>query len=202
MTKDNHLLGKFNLGGIPPAQRGVPKIEVTFDIDANGILNVSASETATNKTEKITITNERGRLSKEEIEKMVQDAEKFKAQDDAIKKKIDAKNGLENYCFQMKNTLNDDKLKDKFSDEDKKTIEDTSAEGLQWLEGNQDASAEDLEAKQKELEGKFNPIMMKVYQAAGGAPGGMPNMPGGPGGMPDMGAGAAGAAPDNVDDLD
>jgi len=207
MTKDNHLLGKFNLEGIPHAPRGVPKIEVTFDIDANGILNVSACDTATNKSEKITITNERGRLSKEEIEKMVQDAEKFKAQDDAVRKKIDAKNGLENYCFQMKNTLNDEKLKDKFSDEDKKTIEDTSAEGLQYLESNQDASAEEYEAKQKELEAKFNPIMMKVYQAAGGAPGGMPGgmggMPGA-GGMPDMGAGAgAGGAPDaNVDDLD
>merc|ERR1712209_240210 len=158
MTKDNHLLGKFNLEGIPPAPRGTPQIEVTFDIDANGILNVSAMDKATSKQEKITITNEKGRLSKEEIEKMVQDAKK----------------GLENYCFQMKNTLNDEKLKDKFSDEDKKTIEDTSAEGLQYLESNQDASAEEYEAKQKELEAKFNPIMMKVYQAAGGAPGGMP----------------------------
>ena len=94
-----------------------------------------------------TITNDTGRLSKEEIEKMVQDAEKFKAQDELVRKKIDAKNALENYCFQMRNTLNDDKLKDKFSDEDKKTIEDTSAEGLQWLEGNQEASAEEMEAK-------------------------------------------------------
>jgi len=111
----------------------------------------------------------------------------------------------------MKNTLNDDKLKDKFSDEDKKTIEDTSAEGLQWLEGNQEASAEEMEAKQKELEGKFNPIMMKVYQAAGGAAGGMGGMGGmGGAGMPDMGGmggmggagGAAGATPSNVDDLD
>ena len=206
MTKDNHLLGKFNLEGIPPAPRGTPQIEVTFDIDANGILNVSAMDKATSKAEKITITNDKGRLSKEEIEKMVQDAEKFKAQDDAVRKRVDAKNGLENYCFQMKNTLNDEKLKDKFSDEDKKTIEDCSAEGLQWLEGNQEASAEELEAKQKELEGKFNPIMMKVYQAAGGAPGGMGGMPGaggmppGAGGMPDMGAGGAPDA--NVDDLD
>merc|ERR1712146_384740 len=114
--------------------------------------------------------------------------------------KIDAKNGLENYCFQMKNTLNDEKLKDKFSDEDKKTIEDCSAEGLQWLEGNQEASAEELEAKQKELEGKFNPIMMKVYQAAGGcrwnarwyARRYARRYAGMPGGMPDMGAGAPG----------
>merc|ERR1712013_257817 len=147
MTKDNHLLGKFNLEGIPPASRGTPQIEVTFDIDANGILNVNAMDKATNKSEKITITNEKGRLSKEEIEKMVQDAEKFKAEDVQVRKKIEAKNGLENYCFQMKNTLNDEKLKDKFSDEDKKTIEDISGEGLQWLEGNQEASAEEMEAK-------------------------------------------------------
>ena len=205
MTKDNHLLGKFNLEGIPPAPRGTPQIEVTFDIDANGILNVSACDKATGKAEKITITNDKGRLSKEEIEKMVADADKFKAQDDAIRKKVEAKNGLENYCFQMKNTLSDDKLKDKISEEDKKTVEDISKDGLQFLESNPDASAEEMEAKQKELEGKFNPIMMKVYQAAGGAPGGMPGgMPGGPGGMPDMGAGAAaGATPEaGVDDLD
>merc|ERR1712170_318785 len=119
------------------------------------------------------ITNDKGRLSKEEIDQMVSDAEKFKAQDDAIRKRVEAKNGLENYCFQMKNTLNDDKLKDKFTDEDKKTIEDLSAEGLQYVEGNAEASA-------KDLEGKFNPIMMRIYQAAGCAPGGMPGcMPGG-----------------------
>ena len=208
MTKDNHLLGSFNLEGIPPAPRGTPQIEVTFDIDANGILNVSACDKATGKAEKITITNDKGRLSKEEIEKMVQDAEKYKDEDEKLRKKVDAKNGLENYCFQMKNTLNDEKLKDKFSDEDKKTIEDTSAEGLQFLEGNQDASAEEYEAKQKELEAKFNPIMMKVYQAAGGAPGGMPGaggMPGGGmpgGGMPGDMPGAGGAPDANVDDLD
>jgi len=99
MTKDNHILGKFNLDGIPPAPRGVPQIEVTFDIDANGILNVSALDKASGKQNKITITNDKGRLSKEEIEKMVQDAEKFKAEDEAMKSKIEAKNGFENYCF-------------------------------------------------------------------------------------------------------
>lgn len=130
MTKDNHLLGKFNLEGIPPAPRGTPQIEVTFDIDANGILNVSACDKATGKAEKITITNDKGRLSKDEIEKMVQEAEKFKSQDEAQKKKIEAKNGLENYCFQMRNTLNDEKLRDKFSEDDKKTIEETAKDGL------------------------------------------------------------------------
>jgi len=168
MTKDNHILGQFNLEGIPPAPRGTPQIEVTFDIDANGILNVSAADKATGKSEKITITNDKGRLSKDEIEKMVQDAEKFKDEDEKLRKKVDAKNGLENYCFQMKNTLQDEKVKDKFTDEDKTVVEDTSKEGLQFLESNPDASAEEYEAKQKELEAKFNPIMMRIYQAAGG----------------------------------
>merc|ERR1712073_1023 len=141
MTKDNHLLGKFNLEGIPPAPRGTPQIEVTFDIDANGILNVSAADKATGKAEKITITNDKGRLSKEEIEKMVADADKFRAQDDAIRKKVEAKNQLENYCFQMKNTLNEEKLKAHFTDEDKKTIEDASSEGLQFLESDPETEA-------------------------------------------------------------
>merc|ERR1711998_127008 len=148
MTKDNHQLGKFNLEGIPPAPRGTPQIEVTFDIDANGILNVSAADKATGKAENITITNDKGRLSKEEIEKMVADADKFRAQDDQIRKKIEAKNGLENYCFQMRNTLNDEKLKAHFTDEDKQTIEATSNEGLQWIDGNSEAEAEAFEAKQ------------------------------------------------------
>merc|ERR1712070_695442 len=208
MTKDNHILGKFNLEGIPPAARGVPQIEVTFDIDANGILNVSACDKGTGKQNKITIPNDKGRLPKEEIEKMVNDAEKFKAEDEATKNKIEAKNGLENYCFQMKNTLDDEKLKAAFTDDDKTTIQSTADEGLQWLEGNQDAEADVIEGKKKELEAKFNPIMMRVYQATGGA--GMPGMggmPGGPGGMPDMGGmggagGAGGAADAGVDDLD
>merc|ERR1711959_339917 len=203
MTKDNNLLGKFHLDGIPPAPRGVPQIEVTFDIDANGILNVNAEDESTGKSQKITITNDKGRLSKEEIEKMVQDAEKFKAEDEATKNKVEAKNGFENYCFQMKNTLNEEKLKEAFTDEDKTTIQSTADEGLQWLEGNQDAEADVIEGKKKELEAKFNPIMMRVYQATGGAGmpgmggmpgGGMPGggMPGGPGGAPGGGAADAG----------
>jgi len=113
MTKDNNLLGKFELTGIPPAPRGVPQIEVTFDIDANGILNVSAAEKSTGKENKITITNDKGRLSKEEIERMVNDAEKYKAEDEKQKDKISAKNSLESYCFNMKSTVEDDKVKDK-----------------------------------------------------------------------------------------
>ena len=209
MTKDNHQLGKFNLEGIPPAPRGVPQIEVTFDIDANGILNVSAQDKGTGKAQKITITNDKGRLSKDDIEKMVQDAEKYKAEDELVKKKVEAKNAFENYCFQMKNTLNEEKLKEVFTEDEKKTIQDASAEGLQWLEGNADADGDAIEGKQKELEAKFNPIMMRVYQQTGGAgmPGGMGGMPGGAGGMPGggMGGGAGptgGAGDAGVDDLD
>merc|ERR1719498_1335441 len=206
MTKDNHLLGKFNLEGIPPAPTGVPQIEVTFDIDANGILNVQAMDKASGKQNKITITNDKGRLTKEEIEKMVNDAEKFKAEDELIKAKVEAKNGFENYCFQMKNNLNEEKLKDAFTEDEKKTIEETSKEGLQWLEGNAEADADAIEGKKKELEAKFNPIIMRVYQQTGGAGmpgmGGMPGggMPGGgmPGGAPGGGAGPT----EGVDDLD
>merc|ERR1712184_55468 len=131
MTRDNHLLGKFNLEGIPPAPRGTPQIEVTFDIDANGILNLSSVNKGTGKQNKITITNDSSRLSKDDIEAMVADAEKYNAKDELMAKKIEAKNGLENYCFQMKNTLNEEKLKAEFTDEEKKNIEDWSAEGLQ-----------------------------------------------------------------------
>ena len=193
MTKDNHLLGKFNLEGIPPAPRGTPQIEVTFDIDANGILNVHAMDKASGKAEKITITNDKGRLSKEEIDKMVSDAEKYRDQDDKVKKRVEARNALENYCFQIKNQLMDEKLADKFTPEDKLVVETCSAEGLQFLQNaGEEADAEEFEQKQKQIEAKFNPIMMRIYQATGGAPGGMP------GGMP----GAGGAPDNNVDDLD
>merc|ERR1719510_416753 len=125
---DNHNLGKFDLTGLPPAPRGTPQIEVTFDIDANCILNVSAVDKSTGKKEKITITNDKGRLSAEEIERMVNDAEKFKAEDDKQKEVITAKNGLESYCFNMKNTVEDDKFKDKISEDDRKTILDKIGE--------------------------------------------------------------------------
>lgn len=164
MTKDNHKLGDFNLDGIVPAPRGTPQIEVSFDVNADGILNVSAVDKANGKIEKIEIKANNNRLSAEEIEKMVQDAEKFKDEDDKIRKKVDAKNGLESYCFQLRGTLTNDQLKDKLSDEDKKSIEDISNEGNQFLESNPDADASEFEAKQKELEAKFNPIMQKVYQ--------------------------------------
>ena len=136
MTKDNNLLGKFELSGIPPAPRGVPQIEVTFDVDANGILNVSAADKSTGKENKITITNDKGRLSKDDIERMVQEAEKFKGEDDALKDKVQAKNGLEGYAYSMKQTVEDDKVKDKISDEDKKSITDKCKEVIEWLDSN------------------------------------------------------------------
>merc|ERR1719461_1428562 len=174
MTKDNNLLGKFELSGIPPAPRGVPQIEVTFDIDANGILNVNAADKSTGKSQKITITNDKGRLSKEEIEKMVNEAERFKADDEAAKEKVQAKNELESYAYQMKQTLDDEKLKDKISDEDRKKINDKCEEAISWLDTNQTAEKEEFADKKKELESVCMPIMTKLYQAAGGAPGGAP----------------------------
>merc|ERR1719337_466532 len=176
MTKDNNLLGKFELSGIPPAPRGVPQIEVTFDIDANGILNVSAADKSTGKQNKITITNDKGRLSKEEIERMVNDAEKFKAEDEKQKERISAKNGLESYCFNMKTTLDDEKVKDKISEDDMKKITDKCDEAIKWLDANQLGEKEEFDDKQKEVEGVCNPIITKMYQAAGGA--GMPDMAG------------------------
>merc|ERR1712125_184043 len=189
MTKDNNLLGKFHLDGIPPAPRGVPQIEVTFDIDANGILNVSAQDKSTGKSNQITITNEKGRLSQADIDRMVQEAEKYRAEDDANKQKVEAKNRLENYCFTMRNSLQEEKLQDKFEAGDKDKIEKAVQDTLDWLDKNQLAEKDEFEAKQKELEGVVNPIMMKVYQAAGGG-GGMPE-----GGMPGGGFGGDGGAP-------
>jgi len=170
MTKDNNMLGKFHLDGIPPAPRGVPQIEVTFDIDANGILNVSACDKSTGKSSKITITNEKGRLSQADIDRMVQEAEKYKAEDESNKEKVEAKNSLENYCFTLRNSLQEEKLKEKFESGDKEKIEKAIQETLDWLEKNQLAEKEEFAARQKEMEAVVNPIMMKVYQSAGGAP--------------------------------
>jgi len=194
MTKDNNLLGKFELTGIPPAPRGVPQIEVTFDIDANGILNVSAVDKSTGKENKITITNDKGRLSKEEIEKMVQEAEQFKDEDEKQKERISAKNALESYSFNIKSTVEDEKVKDKIPEEDRKTILDKVQDTIRWLDANQLADKEEFEHKQKEMEGICNPIITKLYQGAGGAPGGFPGAPGGAGGFPGA-PGGAGSAP-------
>uniref|UniRef100_A0A8C2JMY6 Heat shock protein family A (Hsp70) member 8 n=1 Tax=Cyprinus carpio TaxID=7962 RepID=A0A8C2JMY6_CYPCA len=201
MTKDNNLLGKFELTGIPPAPRGVPQIEVTFDIDANGIMNVSAVDKSTGKENKITITNDKGRLSKEDIERMVQEAEKYKVEDDVQRDKVSAKNGLESYAFNMKSTVEDEKLKGKISDEDKQKILDKCNEVISWLDKNQTAEKEEFEHQQKELEKVCNPIITKLYQSAGGMPGGMPEgMPGGfPGAGSAPGGGSSGPTIEEVD---
>ncbi|KAI7876184.1 70 kDa heat shock protein 3 [Lichtheimia hyalospora FSU 10163] len=196
-TKDNNLLGKFELTGIPPAPRGVPQIEVTFDVDANGILNVTALDKTTGKSNKITITNDKGRLSKEDIERMVADAEKYKAEDEASASRIQAKNGLESYAFNLRNTLQEEKVASAMEEADKTKLNSAIDEAIKWLDESQEASKEEYEGKQKELEEVANPIMMKIYQQAGGAPGAAPGgaAPGGFPGAP--GAAPGGAAADN-----
>jgi len=194
MTKDNNLLGKFELTGIPPAPRGVPQIEVTFDVDANGILNVNAEDKSTGKANKITITNDKGRLSKEDIERMVNEAEKYAEEDEIAKGKIGAKNSFESYIFNVKNTLDDEKLKDKISADDRATIEKKTSELLAWLDANQLGEKEEYEDRQKELESVVKPIFTKLYGGAGGEmpegfEGGMPG-----GGMPGGGAPGGGSA--------
>merc|ERR1719233_1606944 len=189
MTKDNHQLGKFDITGIPPAPRGVPQIEVTFEIDANGILVVSAEDKGTGSKEKITITNDQNRLTPEDIERMItitndqnrltpediermiNDAEKFADEDAALKGKVEARNELESYAYSLKNQLSDkEKLGGKLSDEEQSKIEEVINEKIAWLEENQDASAEDLKAQKKEMEDIVQPIIAKLYQGAGGPP--------------------------------
>ena len=183
-TKDNNLLGKFELSGIPPAPRGVPQVEVTFDVDANGIMNVSAMEKGTGKTNKIVITNDKGRLSKEDIEQMVSDAEKYKAEDEAEASRIGAKNALESYAYSLRNTMSDAKVEEKLDASDKETLKGAIDKTVAWLDDNQTATTDEYESQQKELEGVANPIMVKMYGGGeGGMPGGMPGM-GGMGGMP------------------
>jgi len=179
MTKDNHILGKFDLNGIPPAPRGVPQIEVTFEIDVNGILRVSAEDKGTGKKEKITITNDQNRLSPEDIERMVKDAETFADEDAKMKEKVDAKNEFESYAYSLKNQIKDkDKLGGKLSEEDKTTLEKAVDESISWLESNANADTAELKAEKKKLEDIATPIVSKLYQGQGG---GAPP-PGGEGG--------------------
>ncbi|KAB1211972.1 Heat shock 70 kDa protein [Morella rubra] len=187
-TRDNNLLGKFELTGIPPAPRGVPQINVTFDIDANGILNVAAEDKTAGVKNKITITNEKGRLNKNEIEKLVQDAEKYKAEDEEVKKKVEAKNSLENYAYSMRNTLRDEKIGGKLDPADKEKIEKAVNDVIEWLDRNQLAEVDEIEDKLKELEGICGPIIAKLYQSGGGEA-----HPGG--GMPDGGSTGSGSGP-------
>ena len=198
MTRDNNILGKFELTGIPPAPRGVPQIEVTFDIDANGILNVTAIEKSTGKENKITITNDKGRLSKDDIEKMVNDAEKYRNEDEQQRERISAKNSLESYCFNMKSTMEDEKLKDKINPADKQKVMEKCTEVIAWLDANQLAEKEEFADKQKELESVCSPIVAKLYQG-GAAPGGFPGAP--PGGPAGAAPGAGGAGP-TIEEVD
>merc|ERR1711997_93625 len=171
MTKDNHQLGKFDLTGLPPAPRGVPQIEVTFEIDANGILQVSAEDKGTGNKEKITITNDQNRLTPEDIEQMINDAERFAEDDKKLKERVDAKNELESYAYSLKTQINDkEKLGAKIQDDDKETIEEAVNSKISWLEENQEAEAEDFKAQRKELEDIVQPIIAKLYQGGAGGP--------------------------------
>eukprot|EP00253_Pinus_taeda_P012619 PITA_12619 len=198
-TRDNNLLGKFELSGIPPAPRGVPQITVCFDIDANGILNVSAEDKTTGHKNKITITNDKGRLSKEEIEKMVRDSETYKAEDEEHKKKLEAKNSLENYVYSVRNTIRDDKIAAKLDPSDKTKIEDALEQTIQWLDNNQLADADEFDDKMKELENTCNPIIAKMYQGAGA------DIPGGAygaAGSPEQGYSAAAGSGPKIEEVD
>ena len=183
-TRDCNRLGEFKLDGIPPMPRGVPQIEVSFDIDANGILNVSASEKSTGKATKITITNDKGRLSKEDIERMVQEAEKHSADDKLQMERVEAKNHLEGYLYNTRNAVREDKVKESLGEETVNDLEETIKEGIDWLDANPEAMKEEYEEKQKQYEEKIRPVMMKLYEQSGmgQAPGSteMPDMSSGP----------------------
>lgn len=171
MTKDNHQLGKFDLTGIPPAPRGVPQIEVTFEIDVNGILRVTAEDKGTGNKNNIVINNDQNRLSPEDIDRMINDAEKFAEEDKKIKEKVEARNELEGYAYSLKNQIGDkEKLGGKLSEDDKNTIEKEVDEQIKWLEKNHDAEVEEFKEHKKQLEEVAQPIISKIYQATGGAP--------------------------------
>ena len=201
LTKDNNSLGKFELSGIPPAPRGVPQIEVSFDIDANGIMNVSAADKSTGKSQNIQITNDKGRLSSEEIERMVQEAEKYKEQDEQVKLRIEAKNELENYMYSIKGSINEPAVKEKLSSEEIEQLETNVRNTEEWLDSHQSEEAEVYQGKTKALQEIVSPILSKLHQAAGG---GMPEAEGMPGGMPggmnmeEMMRNMGGAMPNNT----
>lgn len=184
MTRDNNLLGKFELSGIPPATRGVPQIEVTFDIDANGILNVSAVDKSTGKANKVTIANDKGRLSQEEIDRMVREAEKYEAEDQSQRERVDAKNALESYLFSVKSTLEDEKAKSVASSDDRERVRKLVEDALRWSDRNQLAEKEEFDSKQKEVECVVRPIFTKMHQRGTSGSGGMPGSCGMEGGFP------------------
>lgn len=163
MTKSNRLLGQFELSNLPPAPRGVPQIEVTFDVDANGILSISACDKASGKIESITITSDKGRLSEDEIERMIREAEEFADEDKIAKERIEAKNQLEGYLYNLKNSIND-QMEEKLQSEDKEILSKTIDDALVWLEDNPASEKDDYEKKQKEVEAIVNPILKRVYE--------------------------------------
>jgi len=163
MTKDNHPLGKFQLTGIPPAPRGVPQIEVTFQVDSNGILEVTAADKGTGKSEKITITSEKGRLSDDEIKRMVDEAEKYAEEDRIVKERVDARNGLESYLYGLKNTMDDETRSGNIPAEDKRELLELVDDKLDWMESNPEGSAEEYADHQKEVEQVANPLMRQFY---------------------------------------
>ena len=167
MTRDNHPLGNFELVGIPPAPRGTPKIDVCFDVDTNGLLNVSAEDKTTGKKNQITITNDKGRLTKDDIEKMVRDAEKFADEDNLMRERIETKNGLENYVYSIKNTLNNEKVASKLDPSDKESCTNAINDTVKWLDANQEASKEEYESKKQEVESIINPVVQKMYAQEG-----------------------------------
>jgi L1 cell adhesion molecule like protein len=180
-TRDCNKLGEFKLDGIPPMPRGVPQIEVSFDIDANGILNISAAEKSTGKSNKITITNDKGRLSKEDIERMVAEAEKHAADDKLRMERVESKNQLESYLYNTRNAIREDKVKDTLGENTVSEVEGWIKEGIEWLEANPEAEKEEYDEKQNMYEEKIRPVMMKLYEKSGmnaGAAGGMPDMSG------------------------
>ena len=166
-TKDNNKLGEFTLTDIPPMPRGVPQIEVSFDIDANGILNVTASEKSTGKSNKVTITNDKSRLSKADIERMTQDAERYADEDSEFKNKTEARNGLESYCFSMKSAVEDNKMKENLAPEDTINVCDIVDNTLKWLDDNHNASTDEYKTKKSEVESICQPILMKGYTPSG-----------------------------------
>ena len=183
MTKDNRLLGKFELSGIPPAARGVPQIEVTFDVDENSILQVSATDKSSGKKEEITITNDKGRLSEEEIERMVREAAEFEEEDKKLREKVEARNSLESIAYSLRNQINDkEKLANKLDEDDKKAVEDAVKEAINFLDENPNAEKEEYDEAREKLQSVTNPIIQKAYKGSGGA-------------------GGADEAPESTDDL-
>jgi len=199
-TKDNNMMGTFNLDGIPPAPRGVPQIEVTFDLDANGILTVTAVDKSTGKKENIRIKNDKGRLSEADIKRMVDEAERYKDEDEKLRERVAAKNGLEGFAYSLKSSISQEPLSSKIDADDKRKLEEAIKSTISWLDSNTESPKEDYEAKQKELEAVSSPIMTKLYQSAGaggagGFPGGAGGFPGGAGGFPGGAGGFPGGFP-------